>query len=566
MKEAFYLRNRTVVINFTKAFYQTAEELLSSEGFALFLKNFLLNLAVSDIELYKWIVKEDSLETFIPRLVRILKLIIVLDIEEIDSSVLDNIDTVKLLSLVENAYDYWRKLERFTTVNTSSSHSIEIANFMESDQKFNSLVLFTYRLLEEKLQGKKNRVYRQMNAGSNGSLVLRPYRWKIPSEYNQLKGIPFIHTAMLRTPLLLYPRSNKRTGTFTEVFENPIRHSSINNNYWMCYPAKVGGLLVFIYFHQDFLSNGISLSNLFDLAGKTESTKQKPDAIVLFGNEDGKKETTYYYDKKNDILVGNVSHGEEIEYFGYIKKMTLTLHNVAVMSKGWLPIHGAMVNVYLKNGQRKGVVLIGDSGAGKSETIEAIKNLGNKDIYRIDVVFDDMGSFHIEDGEVYAQGTEIGAFVRLDDLEKGTAYRDMERSIFMNPESSNARVILPSSSYELVTTNQKIDLVLYANNYENKRGLHRFDSLKEAKPVFIQGKRMALGTTQENGISTTYFANPFGPMQHQELCDKIFDSVFNQLYENDIPIGEIYTCLGVSEHKDGLQDAAVDLLKYLKEH
>ena len=566
MKEAFYLRNRTAVINFSSAFYQTAEELISSDGFSLFLRNFLLHLAVKDIELYQWIVTSEPLEVSVPRLVRVLKLLIVVDVDDIDDMTMKNIDAIKLLSLVEHAYDYWRKLERFTTINTTSSHSLEIASFMESDQKFNSLVLTTYRLLEEKLQGKKNRVYRQMNAGSNGSLVLRPYRWKIPSEYNLLKGIPFIHTAMLRTPLLLYPKSNKRTGTFSETFENPLCHHGINQPYWMCYPAKVGSLLVFIYFHQDFLSSGVSLSNLFELATGTECSKRGPDAIVLFGNEDGKKETSYYYDRKNDILVGNVSYSPEIEYFGYIKKMTLTLHNVKMMAKGWLPIHGAMVNIYLKNGQRKGVVLIGDSGAGKSETIEAIKNLGNKDIYRIDVVFDDMGSFHLEDKQVWAQGTEIGAFVRLDDLEKGTAYRDMERSIFMNPESSNARVILPSSSYELVTTNQKIDLVLYANNYENKRGLHRFDSLQEAKPVFIQGKRMALGTTQENGISTTYFANPFGPMQHQEQCDKIFDEVFGQLYANNVPVGEIYTCLGVSEHKDGLQDAAADLLSYLKEN
>jgi hypothetical protein len=49
----------------------------------------------------------------------------------------------------------------------------------------------------------------------------------------------------------------------------------------------------------------------------------------------------------------------------------------------------------------------------------------------------------------------------------------------------------------------------------------------EAEPVFVEGKRFALGTTQEKGLSTTFFANPFGPMQRQKetkvLIDKLFD-------------------------------------------
>lgn len=566
MKEAFYMKNRTVVINFTTAYYQTVEELVSSNGFTLFLKRFLTQLAVDDIEMYEWIVHKESLEEFIPKLILVIKLLMVMDAEEAQASMHDSIVFMKLLSLVERAYDYWRKLERFTMVNTGSSLSLQFASFMEADQKLNSLILSLYRTLEEKLQGRKNSVYRQMSAGSNGSLVLRPYRWHIPSEYTILKGIPFIHTIMLRTPLLLYPKSNKRTGMFTEIAENPIHSFGKRREYWMCYPAKVGSLLVFIYFHQDFLSSGVSLSNLFELATEAECTKRKPDAIVLFGNEDGKDETTFHYDAVNDIWVGSVSYGERIEYFGYMKKMALTLHNVAKMKRGWLPIHGAMVNIYLRNGTRKGIVMIGDSGAGKSETIEALKGLGNRDIVKMDVVFDDMGSFHIENDQVYAQGTETGAFVRLDDLDKGTAYRDMERSIFMNPESSNARVILPSSSYELITSNHAIDMVLYANNYENKRGMHRFEDPHQAKEVFIQGKRMALGTTQEKGLSTTYFANPFGPMQQQDICDGIFDRMFAKLYENGVYVGEIYTCLGLKEDKAGLQDGAAQLLEYIKNH
>ncbi len=46
--------------------------------------------------------------------------------------------------------------------------------------------------------------------------------------------------------------------------------------------------------------------------------------------------------------------------------MCLTLHNLRMIRKGYLPIHGAMVNIQLKDGNTANVVIMGDSGAGKS--------------------------------------------------------------------------------------------------------------------------------------------------------------------------------------------------------
>ena len=47
--------------------------------------------------------------------------------------------------------------------------------------------------------------------------------------------------------------------------------------------------------------------------------------------------------------------------------MLLTLHNLIMIKRGYLPIHGAMVNIEMKNGKQANVVIMGDSGAGKSE-------------------------------------------------------------------------------------------------------------------------------------------------------------------------------------------------------
>ena len=76
---------------------------------------------------------------------------------------------------------------------------------------------------------------------------------------------------------------------------------------------------------------------------------------------------------------------------------------------------------------------------------------------------------------------------------------------------------------------------------------------------------MALGTTQEVGISKTYFANPFGPMQKQELCEPLIDEIFQCMRNQGIFIGEIYTHLGFNkENREGLEIAAQQLLEFIE--
>ena len=70
--------------------------------------------------------------------------------------------------------------------------------------------------------------------------------------------------------------------------------------------------------------------------------------------------------------------------------MLLTLHNVYSIDENKLPIHCSMVNILLKNGIQKNIIVVGDSGAVKSETLEALRVIGEDDIKDMRVVFDDM--------------------------------------------------------------------------------------------------------------------------------------------------------------------------------
>ncbi len=564
MKERIYLTDDMAILNFDLAYPESRSGLLKSKEFKAFVAHYVGYLKGNDSHLYHWAVRDMTDKEAVERLCRFARELLVLDAEEVNMPYMEDRDAA--LEFVEGIYDYWKSHSRYS-ITTDRRRDVESTAFVSNDTAYNELILSTFRRLEQTVMGRANKVYRQQPAGTNASLALyRNDSFLFDDNYDVLRKMMFIDSVMLRTPMILYTKSNKREWPFEKFDENPIDTFNGNREEFFCFPAKVGDLTIFIYFHRDFMASGVACANLFELATKREASK-KPDCILLFGNPDGKERCGFYYDDENDLWVGSVSYSEKISYFGYMKKSVLTLHNVAMMRRGWLPIHGAFVNITLRNGKKKGICLMGDSGAGKSETIEALKSLGNEKIKHIDVVFDDMGTFHIHDGKVYAKGSEIGAFVRLDDLDPATPYRDMNRSVFFNPDKANARVITPAAPYAVITENHPVDLFAYANNYDSGIGLRKVDDIKEAKGIFVEGKRMAKGTTQEVGISTTYFANPFGPMQEQEMCSEIIDRVFACLRDSGVFIGEVFTHLGCApEDRGGIVKGAEDLLRFIEEN
>ena len=562
MKETMHLTDDIAILNFDLALPTTKSGLIKSPEFRRVMLQYMKHLEKKDPDLYQWACAGRNEEEAAEELCRLARTVIVFDMEEIENPYLD--DTDSALQFVEGMFDFWRDHQRYS-VTTNRVSDTESAAFVERDSHFNDLVRNTFRQIEQTLSGRINKVLRQQQSGTNAGIACY-YNESIDlsERYSFLKEIMFIDSVMLRTPTILHPRSNKREGMFEEVAKNPAFTFDADPSEYFCYPAKVGGLMFFICFHRDYMANGISCANLFELATAEEAAK-RPDGIVIFGNPDGQEKCTFYHDQDEDLWVGSVSSGRKVEYFGYMKKMVLTLHNVAMMDQGWLPIHGAFINVVLKDGRQKGICLMGDSGAGKSETIEALKSLASDEIKRMEIIFDDMGTFHLENGIPVAQGTEIGAFIRLDDLDPGAPYRDIHRSIFFNPDQSNARVITPAAPYSLVTQNHTIDLFAYANNYDDAVGLRRIDDLEEAKEIFVRGRRMAKGTTQETGLSETYFANPFGPMQQQEICGPIIDEVFEGLQRNNVFIGEAFTHLGLDPEGDEIRVAAQALLEFIRD-
>ena len=376
---------------------------------------------------------------------------------------------------IEYLYNYWRSLQRFIICDSAGNRFDRrpYQTFNNTVESLTHLVRSTYRDLQESVTGTHPRIYRQVRAAAEVAAIALPKDAAYPAAiYRKLNDIAVIRQILIYPPLIFNPPMNKRSGVFERVDKNPLEGLQLSSKDWLCYPAKVGPLLIMIYFSLKFAELGFSLCNLFELADEKD-LQGRPDAAYLFGVPEkdfpalGKGQTIFYDDEKNDMLIGAVPECDEFGYFGYLKKMTLTLHNIVMMKRGRLPFHGAMVSLRIHEREPMTVLIMGDTGAGKSESLEAFRQIGKDEIEEITIIADDMGSLNgAQNGHILGYGTETGAFIRLDDLQTGYAFGQIDRTIIMSPDQTNARVILPVTTYQTIMRGVPVDLVLYANNYE----------------------------------------------------------------------------------------------------
>jgi energy-coupling factor transporter ATP-binding protein EcfA2 len=560
---------------------ETPEELLSSEKFRSVLDHCISQLQLKDSPLLEIFENGDVNETSTNDLVKTLSFLV-----KYESSVVPHIfdkssiylrDVHLLNNFVEHLYDYWRHFDRFI-INDSEGDRLDkrpYRTFNETIEHLTHLIRTVYRHVQENITGSHPTVYRQVPAGAEMAVISLPKEILWPDEkYKKLNAVPVIRQILIYPPLVIQQPMNKRTGDFKKISQNPVDLADLNSEDWLCFPAKVGRFIIMVYFHLNYFELGLSLCNLFQLAEDKELEK-KPDAVFIYGVAGNKLDnlstypTVFYNDEDNSIFVGAIPDRAEFGYFGYLKKMILTLHNSLVMKAGNMPFHGAMVKILLHGNKEATILMMGDTGAGKSETLESFRVLGEKQIRDLKIIADDMGSIELDsEGNAIGYGTEIGAFLRLDDLQPGYAYGHLDRSIIMNPSQVNARIVFPVTSFETIIHGFKIDYILYANNYEEIDNDHpvieRFNNAEWALDVFRNGAVMSKGTTTSTGLVHSYFANIFGPPEYRDIHEKIVEKHFASFFKTGIFVGQMRTRLGIQGYEtSGPIEAATELLKII---
>ncbi|MFA5819698.1 MAG: phosphoenolpyruvate carboxykinase [Bacteroidales bacterium] len=569
------------VLNIRERMCETPEELLASDKFRLVLDHCLEHLRSKNSPLMGIFGNCEADEESVNDLIKTLSFLV-----KYENNVVPHIfeksriflkDLDKLTNFVEYLYDYWRHFDRFI-INDSEGDRLDkrpYRTFNETIEQLTHLIRAIYRHIQENITGSHPTVYRQVPAGAEMAVISLPKDIAYEgAKYKKLNNIPVIRQMLIYPPLVIQQPMNKRTGQFKRIQQNPLDLIELSSGEWICYPAKVGKLLIMVYFHLEFFELGFSMCNLFQLADDTDLEK-KPDALFIYGAPgnvlDGlsKYSTVFYDDEENGIFIGAIPNRAEFGYFGYLKKMILTLHNSIVMKSGNMPFHGAMVKILLQGNKEATILMMGDTGAGKSETLEAFRVLAEKHIRELTIIADDMGSIELDsNGCPVGYGTEIGAFLRLDDLQPGYAFGHLDRSIIMNPSQVNARIVFPVTKFETVIQGHKIDYILYANNYEEIDNEHpvieKFDSAEWALDVFREGAVMSKGTTTSSGLVHSYFANIFGPPEYKNVHEKIAAKFFAAFFKNNVFVGQMRTRLGIPGYESsGPREAATELLRII---
>ena len=583
MKEDYTIRDNKVIIKIEGFICNTPEKLISSKLFKEIVSLSITNLIDKKSIILNMFDSAEITNAEIEKLISILKYLTILKIEDAVKMVPNSLCFLKNLDIlfdyVEFLYNFWRSFERFII-----SVSNDLVRFEERPYRtFNStvemlthLIRQTYRDIQENISDEHPNVYRQIRAGAQFAVISAKKTIPMPLKYQKiLENISIVRQLLVNPPIVLDPPKNKRKGTFIKVEQDLIKLFNIDEREWICYPAKVGELVIMTYIHESFYELGMCLANLFEIASDEELTK-KPDGIFLYGVPEksldnlGEWTTVFFDDIENDILIGAVPRDKEYGYFGYLKKMMLTLHNVKMLKEERMPFHGSLTEIHLKSNKVFNILLMGDSGTGKSETLEALRSIGNDIISDIIVIADDMGSLSIDDnGEIQGYGTEIGAFLRLDDLKPSTSFGAIDRAIFMSVDKVNSRIVIPITSLKNVLKGVKIDFVLYANNYEEVDDKHsiieQFNTADEAIKIFREGSAMSKGTTSSTGLVKTYFVNPFGVSSYIQIHDTIADKFFAQMFKKNVFVGQFRTRLGIKGMEmDGPLKAAKKLIELIE--
>lgn len=365
-------------------------------------------------------------------------------------------------------------------------------------------------------------------------LKVKKYNINNPYAHLPLQKVLFLDQITLHHNPVLKTRQQIFQDTISKSTHFIYRDLSMNAQDFLAVAIRISNQYGIIYIPKRCISMILAITQLYDVV--------KPPThinfICIYGVSSNKHLNTFYYDETNDLTIGLVCGDSSIEYFDYVKKMIACLYNNICIKKHDLPIQASMVEIK-HHQQTFGVVFIGNAHCAKSEMANVMCELSNHD-FSVLCIFDDFGTLHYLDNDIWATGSEIGSFVQINTVDKKHILSYLHDSILMNVHHENAHVILPASTHDDSFAFHHVDAVFYLNNYEDKSGFIFIDQLKQAKEIFIEGRFIDI-FNEDQSIKSTFFANPFGVSQNKDTCLELIDNFFNVMYINNIEMGVIYT-------------------------
>ncbi|RQW06501.1 hypothetical protein EH223_02235, partial [candidate division KSB1 bacterium] len=279
-----------VIMRLRDRICDTSERMLTSDLFLRVLKQYIAGLSKKQSRLLNIfpnprIITDEDIRTLVDALRYLIKLPVDLIPRVIPGSEVLFANKELFFDFIEQFYNYWRHLHRLIICDSAgdSFDQRPYRTFNGTLETLMHVVRSTYRDIQENVSGKHPRIYRQVAAGAQVGAIALPKEIKYPDGvYKKLNSISVIRQVLIYPPMIFDSATNTRKGVFERVYQNPISNLDINKNDWLCYPAKVGPLLIMTYFNVKQFELGFALSNLFEVAND-EDLNKKPDAVFMYG-------------------------------------------------------------------------------------------------------------------------------------------------------------------------------------------------------------------------------------------------------------------------------------------
>jgi len=146
----FATGQRQVVLNFSEKFCKTEIEVLDSACFKDVWTKYVKHSFDTENQTELAVLKLFPKKQVVDYTIKLFKLLLTFSIDEIKSmdpffnQALEKKDV--LYDLVQNFYDYWRRLERYAVIMTrATKDGVESSSFIEAQSEFNNVVLKSYR-------------------------------------------------------------------------------------------------------------------------------------------------------------------------------------------------------------------------------------------------------------------------------------------------------------------------------------------------------------------------------------------------------------------------------------
>jgi hypothetical protein len=252
-KSTLRIIGNKAVLNIRERMCETQEELLASDKFRIVLDHCIKNLKSKNSPLLGIFANNEDDKDIVDNLVKTLTLLVKYESKVVphifDKSEIFLKDLDRLGNFVEYLYDYWRHFDRFI-INDSEGDRLDkrpYRTFNETIEQLTHLVRTVYRHIQENITGSHPNVYRQVPAGGEIAVISLPKHIAYKGEkYKKLRSIPVIRQMLIYPPLVIQQPMNKRTGQFKRIEKNPIDLVDLHSDEWICYPTKVGKLLIMV--------------------------------------------------------------------------------------------------------------------------------------------------------------------------------------------------------------------------------------------------------------------------------------------------------------------------------